>query len=121
MTVAEHDSDVKLTTDTAYIALTGKPWGVCGEKNGENWPRYYSTALYHIKRTVSMELPDRHAASIFTLAEPHRRQAIIRTNAGILLTVPLGTNFSEILINIFSFEKNAFINVWKVATILFGP
>ena len=38
---------------------------------------------------------------------PGRRQAIIWTNAGILLIVPLGTNFSEILIKIitFSFKK----------------
>ena len=31
---------------------------------------------------------------------PGRRQAIIRTNAGILLIGPWGTNFSEILIEI---------------------
>ena len=38
---------------------------------------------------------------------PGRRQAIIRTNAGILLIRPLGTNFSEFLIEIliFSFKK----------------
>ena len=38
---------------------------------------------------------------------PGRRQAIIRTNAGILLIGPLGTNFSEILIGIqtLSFKK----------------
>ena len=38
---------------------------------------------------------------------PGRRQAIIKTNAGILLIWPLGTNFSEILIeiNTFSFKK----------------
>ena len=38
---------------------------------------------------------------------PGRRQAIIWTNAGILLIGPLGTNFSEILveIRIFSFKK----------------
>ena len=38
---------------------------------------------------------------------PVRRQAIIWTNAGILLIGPLGTNFSEILIEIhaFSFRK----------------
>ena len=38
---------------------------------------------------------------------PGRRQAIISTNAGILLIGPLGTNFSEILIEIhtFSFKK----------------
>ena len=38
---------------------------------------------------------------------PGRRQAIIRTNTGILLMGPLGTNLSEILIGIqkFSFKK----------------
>ena len=38
---------------------------------------------------------------------PGRRQAIIWTNAGILLIGPLGINFSEILIeiNTFSFNK----------------
>ena len=38
---------------------------------------------------------------------PGRHQAIIGTNAGILLIGPLGTNFSEILIAIeaFSFKK----------------
>ena len=38
---------------------------------------------------------------------PDRRQAIIWTNAGILLLGPIGTNFSEILIeiNTFSFKK----------------
>ena len=38
---------------------------------------------------------------------PDRRQAIIWTNDGILLIEPLGTNFSEILIEIltFSFKK----------------
>ena len=38
---------------------------------------------------------------------PGRRQAIIRTNAGILLIRPLGTNFSELLVEIliFLFKK----------------
>ena len=38
---------------------------------------------------------------------PGRRQAIIRTNVGILLIRPLGTNFSEFLVEIliFSFKK----------------
>ena len=38
---------------------------------------------------------------------PGRRQAIIWTNAALLLIGPLGTNFSEILIEIhtFSFKK----------------
>ena len=53
---------------------------------------------------------------------PERRQAIIWTNAGILLIGPLGTNFSEILtgIQIFSLKKNPFENVvWKMASILY--
>ena len=38
---------------------------------------------------------------------PGRRKAIIRINTGLLLIGPLGTNFSEILIEIhtFSFKK----------------
>ena len=36
---------------------------------------------------------------------PDRRQAIIWINTGILLIGPLGTNFSEILIETFSFKK----------------
>ena len=35
---------------------------------------------------------------------PDRRQAIIWTNAGILLIGPLGTNFSQILIEILTFS-----------------
>ena len=48
---------------------------------------------------------------------PGRRQAIIWTNDGILLTGPLGTNLSEILskIHTFSFKKNI---VCEMAAIL---
>ena len=52
---------------------------------------------------------------------PDLHQAIIWTNAGIFLIQPLGTNFSETLIeiHIFSMEKNVFENVvWKFAAIL---
>ena len=45
---------------------------------------------------------------------PGRHQAIIWTNAGLLLIVPLGTNLSEILIEI----ENV---VWKMAAILSWP
>ena len=45
-------------------------------------------------------------------AYTRRRQAIIWANAGMLLIGPLGTNFSEILIGIYTFSfKNAFENV----------
>ena len=45
---------------------------------------------------------------------PGRRQAIIRTNAGILLIRPLGTNFSEFSVEIliFSFKKMR-LKVWS--------
>ena len=55
---------------------------------------------------------------------PDRRQAIIWTNDGILLIGPLGTNFSEILIetHAFSFKKMHLKNVvWKMAAILSRP
>ena len=44
---------------------------------------------------------------------PGRNQAIIWTNAAILLIGPLRTNFSAIFIKIytFSFQENAFENV----------
>ena len=54
---------------------------------------------------------------------PGRRQAINWTNDGILSIGPLGTNFSDNLIEIHisSFKKNAFENVvWKMAAIFPG-
>ena len=45
MTAIERKSDLKLTTDTPYLALTGKLWGVY-YVNFEDWPRYNGTALY---------------------------------------------------------------------------
>ena len=58
---------------------------------------------------------------------PGRRQAIIWTNAGILLIGPLWTNLGEILIEIIYFlyifiHVNAFKNVvWEMAVILSLP
>ena len=54
---------------------------------------------------------------------PGRRQAIIRTNVGILLIGPLGINFSSILIEINTLLlKNAFENViCKMASISCRP
>ena len=51
---------------------------------------------------------------------PGRSQAIIWTNTAILSTGSMGTNFSEILIEIytFSFKKNA---GWKMTTLLPRP
>ena len=45
---------------------------------------------------------------------PGRRQAIIWTNAAILLIGPLGTNFSELLIEILTFSfKKMRLKVWS--------
>ena len=46
ITVAESESDIRVTTDTSYRALTGELWGVYWEEFGENRPRYNGTALY---------------------------------------------------------------------------
>ena len=40
MIAAERKSDLKLTTDTPYLALAAELWGVFCEDSGENWPRY---------------------------------------------------------------------------------
>ena len=51
---------------------------------------------------------------------PGRRQAIIRTNAGILLIEPLGTNFNQI--SYIFIQENAFENdVCETAAILSRP
>ena len=55
---------------------------------------------------------------------PGRHQAIIWTNAGLLLIPPLGTNFNEILIGIhtFSFKENEFENdMCNMAAIMSRP
>ena len=46
ITVAESESDIRITRDTPYLALTDELWGVCCEDLGENRPRYNGTAWY---------------------------------------------------------------------------
>ena len=52
---AEHESDLKLTRDTPYLALMGELWGVSSDDIGENWLHYNGTALY--KENGSPESP----------------------------------------------------------------
>ena len=52
---------------------------------------------------------------------PSRRQAIIWTNAGMLLIGPLGTNFGVFLIGIQILHWRKCISKWKLAFILFRP
>ena len=130
--MAECKSNIKLTKDTPYLTLTGELWGVFCEDFEENWPCYNDTALYYGYSSVVMvshELyhtirnllqPLTHwgqvthtCVSKLSIIGPDNgllpgwHKAIIWTNAGILLTGPLGTNLSEILIEIlrFSFKK----------------
>ena len=46
ITVAESESDLRITTDTPYPALRGELWGVYCEDFQENCPRYNGIALY---------------------------------------------------------------------------
>ena len=44
-TEAECASELTITKDIPYLALTGKLWDVYCDNFGENWPHYNSTAL----------------------------------------------------------------------------
>ena len=47
--MAENESDISITADTLYLALTGELWGVYCEDFREKWPHYNGTALYLYK------------------------------------------------------------------------
>ena len=57
----------------------------------------------------------------FNGLSPERRQAIIWTNAELLLIEPLGTNFSEILIEIQTFSLTKIREICEMASILSRP
>ena len=67
----------------------------------------YLISLTHWSRVTHICVDNITSIGSYNGLSPYRRQAIICTNAGILLTGPLGTNFSEISIEIltFSFTK----------------
>ena len=67
----------------------------------------YPSCLTHWGRATHMCVGKLTTIGSENGLSPGRRQAIIWTNAGILIIGPLGTNFSEILIGIqtFSFRK----------------
>ena len=46
MTVAESESNVRITTHNPYLTHTGKLWGAYCEDFGENWACYNGTTLY---------------------------------------------------------------------------
>ena len=68
--------------------------------------------LTHWGRVTHICISDLTSIGSDNGVSPGRCQAIIRTNAGILLIRPLGTNFSEFLVEIRTFSfKNAFESV----------
>ena len=108
ITVAESESDIRITTDTPYLALMGKLWTVYCEGVGDNWPHCSRIShLSHWGRMTHLCVGKLTTIGSDNVLSPRRRQAIIWTNAGILLIRTLGTKFSEILseIRTFSFKK----------------
>ena len=43
VTEAEYESELELTKDTPYLALSGELWGVCYEDFGDIWLHYKGT------------------------------------------------------------------------------
>ena len=66
--------------------------------------RYHSNSLTHWGRVTHICVGKLTIIGSDDDLSPERRQAIIWTNAGILLIRPLGTNFSEILMEIQTFS-----------------
>ena len=46
MTMAERKSNIRLTKNTPYLALTGELCDVFCEDFGENWPRYKAPHVF---------------------------------------------------------------------------
>ena len=53
--MAESGSDIRITIDTSYLALTGELSVVYCKDFGENWPCYNGTALYKASIVSSSE------------------------------------------------------------------
>ena len=61
ITVAESGSDIRITTDTLYLTLTGELWGFYCEDLGENWQCYNGTALYLYLEYLDRVYPKNYA------------------------------------------------------------
>ena len=77
------------------------------EHDSEYWHQGHTQVLTHWGRVTHICVSKLTIIGSDNGLSPGRRQAIILTNAGILLIRPLGTNFNEMLIEIvkFSFMK----------------
>ena len=108
-----------------------------GKKNGMNYMHNFYHVLYVWHPSFPVYIVSTHWGRVTHICfskltiidsdnglSPERCQAIIWTNARILLIGLLGTNFSEILslIHTFSFKKMHLKNVvWEMAAILSQP
>ena len=95
-------------------------WNYYPHKQGMEWPSWIFF-LTHWGRVTHICVSNLTIIGSDNGLLPDRPQAIIWTNAGLLLIGPLGTNFSEILIEIltFSFKTrglSAYIARWLLAS-----
>ena len=88
-----------------YINITADFWALI--LNLCWFSIYWAKSLTHWGRVTHICVSKLTIIGSDNGLSPDRRQAIIWTNAGLLLIWPLGTNFSEILVEIltFSFKK----------------
>ena len=88
----------------AGFTMTAVCWSVCSSV----WSKLVSALLTHWGRVTHIWVGNLTIIGPDNGLSPDRRQAIIWTNADILLIGPLGTNFSEVSIEIqtFSFKRN---------------
>ena len=80
---------------------------LCGFVDSFKFSRYPNNwwcKLIHWGRVTHIYVSNLNIIGSDNTLSPGRRQAIIWTNDGILLIGPLGTNFSEILIAIYTFS-----------------
>ena len=105
--------------DDAWIQINFY-WSACVS----HWPCIMS-ALTHWGQVMHVCISKWTTIGWENGLSPEQHQAIIWTNAEILLIGPLGTNFSKILIEIDAYifiQENAFENVvWEMAAVLFQP
>ena len=78
-------------------------WVVTLSPRNKGW-QFHSTLLTHWGRVTHIYVSKLTIIGSDNGLSPDRRQAIIWINAGMLLMGPLGTNFSEILIEILTFS-----------------
>ena len=99
---------ISLLLGMCYLVMNSSRWHVVKPIiDGVAWtnfPASYFDALTHWGRVTHICVGKLTTICSDNGLSPGRRQAFIWTIAGILLIGPLGTNFSEVLIGIFTFS-----------------